>query len=249
MDTDPQPRDLALELPRDTYRQILQTLRGRLPPPDTDAREAPGSTPSEALAQRDRAAIARVASMLPGNADEADIAARCVAYSDYGLHCLREARGPLGDIACFLKCTAQAPSMTRQARGARSLLLRLQTERHKREADNAATDRAAWIEHCALGMMADALDDTAGTAAPEPPPSPPAPQPPAEEPVADLAAEADLYAVMYPRRAALIRSLGGLPEPCDFGPPEPELVHAIVTGTSPHLRELDIPAEAEATAD
>jgi hypothetical protein len=54
---------------------------------------------------------------------------------------------------------------------------------------------------------------------------------------------------MYPRRAALIRSLGGLPEPCDFGPPEPELVHAIVTGTSPHLRELDIPAEAEATAD
>jgi hypothetical protein len=54
---------------------------------------------------------------------------------------------------------------------------------------------------------------------------------------------------MYPRRAALIRSLGGLPEPCDFGPPEPELVHAIVTGTSPHLRELDIPAKAEATAN
>jgi hypothetical protein len=61
--------------------------------------------------------------MLPGNADEADIAARCVAYSDYGLHCLREARGRLGDIACFLKCTAQAASMERQARGARSLLL------------------------------------------------------------------------------------------------------------------------------
>jgi hypothetical protein len=34
------------------------------------------------------------------------------------------------------------------------------------------------------------------------------------------------------RRAALIRSLGGLPDKSDFGPPSPDLVHAIVTGTS-----------------
>ena len=39
-----------------------------------------------------------------------------------------------------------------------------------------------------------------------------------------------------PRR---IRSLGGLPQPCDFGPPPPELVDAIVTGTSPTLRALE----------
>ena len=44
---------------------------------------------------------------------------------------------------------------------------------------------------------------------------------------------------MYPRRAACIRALGGLPQPCDFGPPSPELVHAIVTGTSPTLLALD----------
>ena len=75
MDTEQQPPDLSLELPRDTYRQIVHTLRGRLPPPDTDTPQAPGSTPWEALAQRDRAAIARVAAILPGNADEADIAA------------------------------------------------------------------------------------------------------------------------------------------------------------------------------
>jgi hypothetical protein len=37
----------------------------------------------------------------------------------------------------------------------------------------------------------------------------------------------------------LIRLLGGLPVHCDFGPPEPELVRAIVTGTSPALRALD----------
>ncbi len=36
-----------------------------------------------------------------------------------------------------------------------------------------------------------------------------------------------------------IRALGGLPQPCDFGPPSPELVHAIVTGTSPTLLALD----------
>jgi hypothetical protein len=70
---------------------------------------------------------------------------------------------------------------------------------------------------------------------PEPPP--PAPEP--EPPLTGLAAEADLYAVMYPKRAALIRALGGLPDPCTFGPPSPELVRAVVTGTTPHLLELD----------
>ena len=46
------------------------------------------------------------------------------------------------------------------------------------------------------------------------------------------------------RRAALIRSLGGLPDKSDFGPPSPDLVHAIDTGTSPTLRALDMQAEA-----
>ena len=53
-----------------------------------------------------------------------------------------------------------------------------------------------------------------------------------------------MYAVIHPRRAARIRALGGLPEPCDFGPPEPELVRAIVTGTSPTLRALDVESVA-----
>ena len=70
-------------------------------------------------------------------------------------------------------------------------------------------------------------------------------EPPDERVLADQApadavtSEADLYAIMYPRRAASIRALGGLPQPCDFGPPSPELVHAIVTGTSPTLLALD----------
>jgi hypothetical protein len=227
MDTQQQPSDRTFHLPRDVYRQLVHKLRGYLPPPVDD-------TP-EALAQRDNAAIAHVASMLPANADEADIAARCVGLGEYAKDCLLQARERRGDLSDYLKCTAQAASMERQAHGARSLLQRVQAERRKREADSRATDAAAWTEHCALGLMTDALDDAAPAAAADPPP-------PAEEPVVDLLAEAELYANIYPRRAALIRSLGGLPDPRDFGPPPPELVHVIVTGTTPTLLALDTEA-------
>ena len=44
---------------------------------------------------------------------------------------------------------------------------------------------------------------------------------------------------MYPERAARIRAAGGLPAKLDFGPPEPELVHDLVHGSSPILLALD----------
>jgi hypothetical protein len=164
--------------------------------------------------------------------------------------CLRLARDyATADPAYFLKLSALAVGMMRQARGARSLLLRVQAARQKREADNAAADKAAWTEHCAIGLMADALGRTPPPATAEPPPSSatlpiqePMPQP---EPTA----EADQYALIYPRRAALIRTHGGLPASCDFGPPSPDLVHAIVAGTSATLRALDSPAEARVLAE
>jgi hypothetical protein len=62
--------------------------------------------------------------------------------------------------------------------------------------------------------------------------------------VADPIAEAEQYAIIYPQRAARIRVLGGLPQPLDFGPPSPELVHAIITGDTPTLRALDSQAAA-----
>jgi hypothetical protein len=238
-------QDLSLQLPRDTYWLIVHDLHRSLPPPPTDD--------PDACARRDRAAIAEVAAMLPGNAEEASLAAQYVATKAYALHCLQAARDHPGDIACLLKCTAQAARMTREERGLRTLLQRLQAERRKREANAAATDSAAWVEHCAIGLMAQALPDPLPPA-PPPPAEPPAAEPSDEPPVdamADDAAdedeapadtvtsEADLFAIMYPRRAALIRALGGLPEPCDFGPPSPALVHAIVTGTSPTLLALD----------
>jgi hypothetical protein len=59
---------------------------------------------------------------------------------------------------------------------------------------------------------------------------------------------------MYPRRTALIRARGGLPENVMAGldpaidPLRPALVQAIVTGTSPALRALDQPTDAVAAA-
>ena len=58
----------------------------------------------------------------------------------------------------------------------------------------------------------------------------------------DLPAQAEKYAIIYPRRAQLIRRVGGLPARCDFGPPEHELVQAIVHGRSPALLALDADA-------
>ena len=225
-------------LPSSIYYQVVHTLGGLLPPPVTD-------TP-EALAHRDNDAIAHVASLLPGNADEAHLAARVAAADAYAMDCLRLAHDCRVAPMLFLKCAAQSVSLMREARGARTQLMRIQAERRKRESDNATRDQAAWIEHCAIGLMMQAQPGAAPVAMPDPPPPPPAPEPaPAGEPRTDLAAEADLYAVMYPRRAALIRSRGGVPDNVSFGAPADDLARILVTGRSPALLALDH-ASAEA---
>src|ERR1700710_2380264 len=61
----------ATDLPTNLYYQLVYTLTDLLPPPLDD-------TP-EALLTRNHAAIAKVAALLPVNADEADLAAQCIA--------------------------------------------------------------------------------------------------------------------------------------------------------------------------
>jgi hypothetical protein len=228
----PQSDDLALRLPRDVYYQLIHMLHGALPA---------SRTPEDEI-RRDNAAMAQVACMLPANADEANLAAHCVAAQASAMEALRRANTADADLATTMKFTNLAATMMRHASGAQRLLMRLQAQRQKREADSVATDRAAWVEHCAIGLMADALGRPAPAPVAEPPPLRLVADPePAEdaEPAFDQASEADQYAIIHPRRAALIRSLRGLPAKLDFGPPAPELVHAIVTGTSPTLRALD----------
>jgi hypothetical protein len=255
------------QLPADAYHHLIRTLRLTLPPP-------PDDTP-EALRRRDHAAIAAIAGLAPANAAEADLAAQFVAASAQWKDCLRLAQVPETTPEWAAKCRAQALAMMRQANAALRLLLRLQQARGKLEADNGACDRANWTEHCAIALMAEAL------APPTPPPdlaaTPPTPEPAlpparAEEPAPsappragsgegtgpaapveapDAAAEAQLYATLYPERAALIRRLGRLrghqqqgaelPVLGDlpFGPPDDHVVQALIAGRGPVLAAPD----------
>ena len=215
---EPQPLDIAYRLPRDTYWQIGRNLHTSLPPPVDD-------TP-EALAHRDNAAIALVASMLPANASEASLAEQFTLASAHANHCLLLAMVHPASIAEGLHCRALSVSMMRQAQGARRLLMRVQAERRKLEADAAATERAAWTEHCVIGLLSEAMPGgpqaTLKDAPPPPSQAPSAPVPaddsgPPFEPVA----AAEEYAMIYPQRAALIRRLGRLPDKPGFGPPVP----------------------------
>src|ERR1700693_5352027 len=143
------PDHLALKLPADAYYHLVRTLCLTLPPPLTDN--------PDALAQRNHAAITRIAALVPANAAEADLAAEFVAASEQWKDCLRLAQLSETTPERALKCRAQALSMIREAKTALRLLLRLQETRQKREADNAGCDRAAWTEHCAIALMAEAL--------------------------------------------------------------------------------------------
>ena len=215
----PTPTDIALQLSRDTYYQVVHTLRTSLPSPVTD-------TPEDAD-RRDRAVIARIASLLPATPDEANIAAQYVAAGAQALDCQRLARQFPNDPELILKCTAQCASMMRNARSWLNVLLRSQAAREKRDGDSTAAAQAAATERNALALMADALLQT--------PPAQPAPAAPTPGPIA----EAERYALLHRKRATLIRRLGRLPEKINVGPIPPEIVQALITGTTPILRSLD----------
>jgi hypothetical protein len=166
-----------------------------------------------------------VAALHPGDAFEVKLAVRIVATDAHATDSLRLAALALaaGDTAERGRCLAQAASMARQSDSAYRALQRRQATRDKQLADMhpAAMQRAGW-------WFRDA---------PEPAP---ASAPVAHAPF-EAMTEAEQYAVMHPDRARRIRAARGLPQRCDFGPPEPELVQAIVSGTSPVLRALDPP--------
>src|SRR5487761_2566592 len=100
--------DPAPDLPFDIYYQLVHTLRGALPLPVAD-------TPEE-LARRDHAALAQVASLIPANADEANIGALYVAAGAHAMDCLRQIREHPDDARRVQQLTAQSASMMRQAR-------------------------------------------------------------------------------------------------------------------------------------
>jgi hypothetical protein len=140
-----------MNMQRDIYYQAVHSLGRTLPRP-------PGEH-NDDHERRYRVAIAHVASLLPVNADETDLAVNCVIASAQAEECLRCVVEEAQDLATIGRLQRQAASMRRESRGSRSMLLRVQAVREKREADDKTRQHDEWAEHCALGMMTDALEE------------------------------------------------------------------------------------------
>jgi hypothetical protein len=220
--TEPQADPFQL-LPKAVYRTIVADLYTDIP--------SPHLTDPELIAERVHAAIAEIASMCPVNAEEARIAARVVTADTQARDCIRHARALFSDTIPAMKCQAQASHLMRTANAARSLLLRVQVARRKRDSVQDTREQDAWTTHAAEGLLLAA--DSHATA--EPPP------PPATDDDNKFARydAAEQYALMYPRRAAEIRACRGVPPTAAYGLPEPETVAALIASTSPILQQID----------
>ena len=225
------PADPFQRLPKAVYRTIVADLYADIP--------SPHLTDPELIAERVHAAIAEIASMFPANAEEARIAARVVTADAQAGDCIRHARALFNDPIPAMKCHAQANHMMRTANAARSLLLRVQAARRKREAIPATCDQDAWTIHATEGLLLAA--DGHATAAPPPPATHD------DDRFARYDA-AEQYALMYPSRAAEIRACGGVPPTAPYGPPEPETAQALIASTSPLLQQIDQEYAARAPA-
>jgi hypothetical protein len=147
----PQP---ALDLATPVYYQLVHTLAKLLPPPLDD-------TP-EALHARIHAAIAKVAALLPVNANEADLAAQCIAARAQAEEMLRLIRQNADDIGLVMRLNAQYGSMVRTSLSVHARLMRVQAVRHKREAIDGAANDDAWALHVTERSMLRVVDPDAG---------------------------------------------------------------------------------------
>ena len=207
----------AAEFPAALNRQILASLYKLLPPP------IPNTT--DACAERDQEALAMAAALHPEDAFDAELVSQIVGAQFHAKQCLEEAGDLVDDRPAAQRCRNQAASMMRQMQSGTRLLQRTQAAREKALAEmQPAALRAAgyWFRDVSVQ-------------APEPEPAPD------EEEVApfDQLSPAEQYVIMYPKRAALIRATGGLPSPLTFGPPEPDIVDAVVHGATVVFRRLD----------
>jgi hypothetical protein len=145
-----QQPDPIQQLTHHAYYQLVHTMCALLPPPLAD-------TP-EALLARNDAAIAKVAALLPVNADEDDLAAHCVCARAQAEDVVRLIRAHAADITIVMKLNAQYALMERTAVSIRTQLLRVQTARLKRETSGAAANANDWTRYIVARQMRQALD-------------------------------------------------------------------------------------------
>ena len=207
--------DPAWQRTRDAFQHLTQTLIDALPAP-------PGET-AEARARRNNAIIAQVSALCPANAAEAGLAVQHVAANAMGLAAMRMAASPDLAPGLAVKCLAQVNATIRLAQSALRALQRMQAAREKREAQENGAGATAWAEHIAARTMSEDIASAPEQVGPS------------------LDPEVETYIHVHPRRAALIRRHGGVPDDVSFGPPDETIVHALVTGRSPLLLTLDNP--------
>jgi hypothetical protein len=144
------PPHPAINLSTHLYYQLVYTLTDLLPPP------LDGSP--EALRTRNHAAIAKEAALLPVNANEADLAAQCIAARAQAEDILRLLRENADDIALVIRLNAQYGSMVRTSLSVHARLMRVQAVRQKREAIDGAANQDAWTLHVAEQSMLKVAD-------------------------------------------------------------------------------------------
>lgn len=163
METSPPPHPTT-NLSTQLYYQLVYTLTDLLPPP------LDGSP--EALRTRNRAAIAKVASMLPVNANELDLAAQCTAARAQAEDILRLLRQNADDIALVIRLNAQYASMVKTSLSVHARLMRVQAVRQKREAIEGAATEDAWTLHIAEKSMLKVAEPDIKRPNPGPQPAP-----------------------------------------------------------------------------
>ena len=135
METSSPPRP-AVDLTTQLYYQLVYTLTDLLPPPLDDS--------PAALRARNHAAIAKVAALLPVNANEIDLAAQCIAARAQAEDLLRLIRQNAHDIGLVMRLNAQYASMVRTSLSVQGRLMSVQAVRQKREAIEGAASQDAW---------------------------------------------------------------------------------------------------------
>ena len=148
------PPHPGIDLATHLYYQVVCTLTDLLPPPLDD-------TP-QALRTRNLAAIAKVAALLPVNANEADLAAQCIAARAQAEDILRLLRQHAGDIGVVMRLNAQYASMLRTSLSLHGRLMRVQALRQKREVIEASANQDAWTLHVAERSMVGVVAPDAG---------------------------------------------------------------------------------------
>jgi hypothetical protein len=173
MNTQPPPNDPET---RAFFQHLVQILRAGLPPVGD---EHSGVSPDEALARRDAIAIAEVASLVPADSTEAELAVQSVVANAHAGYCLAQLNHhpALSQQAVALR--KHFVRFAREARRALSVLLAVQAERHKRGPNNLPAWRMPPPTRERRGAGAPATGGVPVVAPPAPPPAPTAETQPA----------------------------------------------------------------------